>query len=1051
MRADIGCSALCVRHERTPGTRAEHPDGGEERVLVEGGKETDVSLDWFKDAGKFSGFAFVTSISNKYLLDNLHIKDLHVTWAHPHWGCLAEPGIHLEQWWGGVEYGGFGITFGSSEDAATGDKKAASASMLSNLKDALTNKDKFGEMMRSVRSELVKAVLSTDGFGFAEGITLEDTNSGDSLAYARSGCPDPIPTDAPPTPAPPTPSPPTPAPPTPAPPTPAPPTPSPPTPSPPTPAPVTGRGAEVLAEADARDAAAQSVTTDLIAFMTQATNIVTKGEIIMPFCAGNCGPTSTSIDSIIGVGRVGPPATCNGVEASVSVDTLTIGSIAYLATSGEIAGVSGALKDIMTPVLEMGIQNTELSFSVTTTGIKLSAIGSVLLPNTDSGFVTVLKDMAEDIRLGASAGLTWEGELQLELRVGTDADTDETKNFRVSNALGTFGASTYLRFVYLINGPTGPRQELGTTLPLIICVDDCGTATRKDLYFDGDLSMIVTPAAQTVRGKLTAAGWYYEAFKIPFVHIGDMFLGMEWDIKSPLPTGFMLGGAVCLGSSDNCQNKVQPYIEGRAYVGVSASLPEDNFFVVMVTNLTIGGIAELVAQEVPWLVLLVGEGSAAALSVAEAAFEAIGVDLLEVSSTIQGIQNALPPAFKESGLYPYDKDFATNCVAPAADAEQTEINMDCFAYLSFSPLKTQEIVLGTSTLSVPKGIAFAGRLNFIGWEMAAEVAISTSQFYISATMDPVFIRFGSVDFLRIGSHLDGNKQAAGGARFLVDLNILPPRAEINIQGAFDIPLLKSYGEISLVLDSQKLAFHAQINLFDGALASTADVYFPWDFTAFHMSLSDMSFLHGIVKVKRVLFEYDTAAPHPYAIFDAHIDVLFAVSIAAQLKVQGDTLSFSLGITVLGVGNTISGTATLDTSNFLNSEFSISVSSDLNPAAIAEAVVGAAKEVGKAAVAVWDTVRGGVTDAWNFVKGAFDRAPLSNIAGAIGNLTTRLLPSWAWVCLWCTRSVGRRTQCATTTRRLWRKAAGSGRSSVRGRSSRTTSTVEATLLRTRSIW
>ena len=949
--------------------------------------EVDVSIDWFKDAGKFSGFAFVISISNKYLLDNLHIKDLHVTLAHPHWGCLAEPGIHSEQWWGGVEFGGFGITFDPKPGAGSGDKKAASGSMLSNLKDALTNKDQFGAMMRSVGSELVTAVLSTDGFGFAEGITLEDTNSGASLAYARSGCPDPIPTNAPPTPSPPTPAPPTPSPPTPAPPTPSPPTPAPPTPSPPTPspppAPVTGRGAEVLAEADARDAAAQSVTTDLIAFMTQAANIVTKGEIIMPFCAGNCGPTNTSIDSIIGVGRVGPPATCNGVEASVSVDTLTIGSIAYLATSGEIAGVSGALKDIMTPVLEMGIQNTELSFSVTTTGIKLSAIGSVLLPNTDSGFVTVLKDMAEDIRLGASAGLTWEGELQLELRVGTDADTDETKNFRVSNALGTFGASTYLRFVYLINGGV-PRQELGTTLPLIICVDDCGTATRKDLYFDGDLSMIVTPAAQTVRGKLTAAGWYYEAFKIPFAHIGDMFLGMEWDIKSPLPTGFMLGGAVCLGSSDNCQNKVQPYIEGRAYIGVSASLPEDNFFVVMVTNLTIGGIAELVAQEVPWLVLLVGEGSAAALSVAEAAFEAIGVDVSEVTSTIEGIQNALPPAFKESGLYPYDKNFATNCVAPAADAEQTEINMDCFAYLSFSPLKTQEIVLGTSTLSVPKGIAFAGRLNFIGWEMAAEVAISTSQFYINATMDPVFIRFGSVDFLRIGSHLDGNKQAAGGARFLVDLNILPPRAEINIQGAFDIPLLKSYGEISLVLDSQKLAFHAEINLFDGALASTADVYFPWDFTAFHMSLSDMSFLYGIVKVKRVLFEYDTAAPHPYAIFDAHIDVLFAVSIAAQLKVQGETLSFSLGITVLGVGNTISGTATLDTSNFLNSEFSVSVSSDLNPAAIAEAVVGAAKEVGKAAVAVWDTVTGGVTDAWNFVRGAFDHAPLSNIAGAIGN-------------------------------------------------------------------
>ena len=893
------------------------------------GDSVDISLDWFKDASSFSGFAFVVSVSNEYLRNSaLHVSNLHVTLEHPHLGCLREPGVDVDAWWRGVEFAGFGITFDPHSNVGAGKKKAASASALTNLREALTNKAMFAQMMRSVKTELIAAVASTDGFGFSEAITLEDSNSGASLGYDATSCP-------------------------------------------------VSAGRAAVATSDGAAAAAE-----LVAFLEQSSDIVTKGEIVMPMCAGECGPTKTTLSSIIGQGRVGPPKTCDGVELSVDVAELTIGSVAYLATSGEVASVGSTLQSIMAPVLSMGLQDTTLAFSVTGSRLKLSAVGGVLLPETDSDFVAVLKDMAENIRVGVSASLTFEGDLELELRVGTDADTDRAKFIRVSNALGTFGAATYLRFAYLIH--TGqPRQELGVSLPLVVCVEDCGAVDQKDVYFEGELSMIVTPAAQTVRGKLTAGGWYYEALKIPFVHIGNMFLGMEWDVKSPLPTGFMLGGAVCLGSRENCQNKAQPFVEGRAYVGVSASLPEDNFFVAMVTNLTIGGIAELAAQEVPWLVLLAGEASDEALAVAKAAFAALGVDVSAVTSTLEGIQQALPPQFAASGLYPYSKDYTTACPEVDADAVHTTLDMDCYAYLSFSPLKTQDIVLGTSTLTIPKGIALAGRLNFVGWEMAAEVAISTSQFYINATMDPVFIRFGNVDFLRIGSHLDGNKEAAGGARFLVDMNILPPRAEVNIQGAFDIPLLKSYGEVALVLDSEKLAFHSEINLFNGALASTADVYFPWDFTAFHMSLSDMEFLYGLVTVKQVKFDYDAAVPHPYAIFDARIDVLFAVGVEAQLKVQDDTLSFAVGLSVLGVTSTISGTAAMDTSNFLDSSFSLSVKTDINPAAVVAAVVDVAEDVAQVAKDVWDTVTTAVSDGWTFVKAQFDVPPLNYLASALG--------------------------------------------------------------------
>ena len=915
------------------------------------GDTAGVSLDWFKEASSFSGFSFVVAISNEYLKEKYGIQDIHVILGHPHYQCLGESDMTSAKWWGAVSFGGVGVTLAPvEEDPSSSPKKEASKAALGNVNKFMTLKEAFPQDLMSVNSDLVKLLKGFDGIAFAESITLEDSSDGVSLKYASKDCPGVS----------------------------------------------SGRAAQVQevqereqAHEQGRDAEAQSdAASDLVAFLKQATNIVTKGEILMPFCAGNCGPTNSSLDSIIGVGRVGQPKTCNGVEASVSVETLTVGSLAHLITAGELASVGEALaeSDIMKPVLSLGIQDTTLSFGVTTDGIKMSAVGSPLLPDTDSAFVSLLKDMVEEIQLGASASLAYSGGLELELRVGTEADTDDSQAFRVSDATGTYGASTYLRYIVdTIGSAVPPRQELGMTFPFIVCVDDCNDSEkRKDIYFNGDLAIIVTPTAQILRGKLTAAGWWYESFEIPFIHLGDMMLGMDWDLKSPLPTGLVLGAAACIGRQDNCVDQVQPYVEARAYIGLSATLPEDNFFVVMVSELTIGAIADFVSAEVPWLVLLTGEASDAGLAAAEAAFEALGVDVSEVTSTLENIQKALPPQFAESGLYPYDKDYKANCVAPAADADVTEINKDCFAYMTFSPLKQQTLELGLSTLVVPKGLAFAGRLNFIGWEMAAEVAISPTQFYVNATMDHIALKFGDVDFMRIGSHLDDAKKAAGGARFLVDLNIAPPAAEVNIQGAFDIPLLRSYGALLLIVDSEKLHFAGEMNLFDGALTSTAEVYFPWDFSAFHMSLSDMTFLYGVVKVKQVMFEYDTKAPVPYAIFNSDISVLFAVNVQAMLSVQGDTISFSLGVTVVGVENTISGTAEMNTNNFLNSEFDITVTADLDPSAVIGAVVDGAKAVGSAAVGVWNTVSGQVSSAWTSVKNQFNKAPLNRMAGVIGN-------------------------------------------------------------------
>ena len=58
---------------------------------------------------------------------------------------------------------------------------------------------------------------------------------------------------------------------------------------------------------------------------------------------------------------------------------------------------------------------------------------------------------------------------------------------------------------------------------------------------------------------------------------------------------------------------------------------------------------------------------------------AFGVDVSAVTSTLEGIQQALPPQFAASGLYPYSKDYATACPEVDADAVHTTLDMDCYA------------------------------------------------------------------------------------------------------------------------------------------------------------------------------------------------------------------------------------------------------------------------------------------------------------------------------------------------------------------------------------
>ena len=89
-------------------------------------------------------------------------------------------------------------------------------------------------------------------------------------------------------------------------------------------------------------------------------------------------------------------------------------------------------------------------------------------------------------------------------------------------------------------------------------------------------------------------GWWYNVFSVPFVHIGDIQLGVGFDMSNgPLwwvPERLMIGGKVCFGSQSSCATSTGNFIRGATYVGLSAANPDDNYFIGMITTATIGKV-----------------------------------------------------------------------------------------------------------------------------------------------------------------------------------------------------------------------------------------------------------------------------------------------------------------------------------------------------------------------------------------------------------------------------------------------------------------------------
>lgn len=170
----------------------------------------------------------------------------------------------------------------------------------------------------------------------------------------------------------------------------------------------------------------------------------------------------------------------------------------------------------------------------------------------------------------------------------------------------------------------------------------------------------------------------------------------------PVLSSFILGGSACIGAEVHCIEKTDKrYIDGGAYVSVDVYVPENNFFLAYTSGFTIEhalNIASDLFQEVT-------EECNALNQVVDSILEcdkvedlhdglSSGIDLIPQEVLVTGI----------TPLYP-DKEGCND----TSNNVGAKVNLDCYAYLSVSPLTDNRIE--ATGLDIERGIKFAGRLN----------------------------------------------------------------------------------------------------------------------------------------------------------------------------------------------------------------------------------------------------------------------------------------------------------------------------------------------------
>ncbi|KAJ9464881.1 hypothetical protein DIPPA_26435 [Diplonema papillatum] len=625
---------------------------------------------------------------------------------------------------------------------------------------------------------------------------------------------------------------------------------------------------------------------------------IATGQFVTPFCFGLCSEDEVPHDvrrSISGRASVSTPD-C-GIEFRAKSELMTLGGVAYVLAGEDLRSVLDEVG-----IAGLGFSDVDITMGVSLNGnVLFEAVGA---PSYDNG--NKLSFLGSDLLLG----VTVEKQpfyKRLRLTAGMSAD-NSGKAFRLRDIDGQFGLSVH---VQLEKFTTSTSAEFKVTLPIAVCVENCeDPVKRRDIYFVGELGIEFNPTPQA-SGDIMAAGFWNEAFGMPFLHIGDMILGLSIDLMTMLPSRLTVGGAACLGKAFNCENRLAPYIEARGYVGLSWKTMQDNFFIAMVSELTIGGLFDVFSDFAPGL---------------------------------SKVKPLLGGSILESGIYPYDE---SKCVAGA------ELDMDCFAVVSLAFIDKELNFGNGNVVTIPSGVQLRGKLNLAGWEIQVYFKVDERSLIADVRMDPVAVSIGGFELLKIGERLE-NGHVVGGARFYMAFVALPPQAAIDISGALEIPIIGASGSVAILLNGDEFSFDASISLFWGILTSRAYASWDWGFNKFSMGLEGISF--GLVKLNELSFAFDKADRR--GVFKGKITVLAIASLSVEVSVGRSDDAFLLGFGVsasfLGATLTVSGSGKVR-NPLSSSEWALSVSASLDLAALGDEIMKGLKAVAEFAEQAWNAV------------------------------------------------------------------------------------------------
>ena len=162
------------------------------------------------------------------------------------------------------------------------------------------------------------------------------------------------------------------------------------------------------------------------------------------------------------------------------------------------------------------------------------------------------------------------------------------------------------------------------------------------------------------------------------------------------------------------------------------------------------------------------------------------------------------------------------------------------AFMSFSPGADQHMPDGTF---IRQGLGLSGRWDIMGYSVGLEASIGPKRFYVNVDMDQI-----DLGFLKIGAALDGTGGVKGNPKFIMDYAVIPPKALIDIEGAFSIPILQSSGQVKVLLSSDGFEFSANMNMLFGTFVTDVTVKWDWEMTKFEARIKPTSLFGGLVKI-----------------------------------------------------------------------------------------------------------------------------------------------------------------------------------------------------------